>query len=224
MTIQGNINWGPHISNICAKANRTRGFLQRNLRKSPPKLKNQAYKTYVRPTLEYASTVWAPHTDKDINRLEMVQRRAARFVKADFHSRHSVTKMLHQLDWQTLNERRAQAKVTMLYRIIHCLVAIPAAPYLTPSPNRIRRHTMQFLQHPCRINAYQYSFFPSAIPLWNNLPSDGHLGPLPGLIPGPSDTPNSCLNKTCFSCTIALNSHAVTCMSAICIYSTVTTT
>jgi hypothetical protein len=177
VTIQGNINWGPHISNICAKANRTRGFLQRNLRKSPPKLKNQAYKTYVRPTLEYASTVWAPHTDKDINRLEMVQRRAARFVKADFHSRHSVTKMLHQVDWQTLNERRAQAKVTMLYRIVHCLVAIPAAPYLTPSPNRIRRHTMQFLQHPCRINAYQYSFFPSAIPLWNNLPATVILAP-----------------------------------------------
>ena len=40
--------------------------------------KEQAYKTFVRPTLEYASTVWDPHTARNINAVEMVQRRAAR--------------------------------------------------------------------------------------------------------------------------------------------------
>jgi hypothetical protein len=33
----------------------------------------------VRPTLEYASSVWGPYQQNDIHRLEMVQRRDARY-------------------------------------------------------------------------------------------------------------------------------------------------
>jgi hypothetical protein len=35
-------------------------------------------KTLVRPTIEYCSSVWSPHTKDAINKIEMVQRRAAR--------------------------------------------------------------------------------------------------------------------------------------------------
>jgi hypothetical protein len=42
--------------------------------------KTQAYNTFVRPSLEYASTVWDPHTQDNINKVESIQRRAARFV------------------------------------------------------------------------------------------------------------------------------------------------
>ncbi len=172
VTIQSKLNWRPHVDNVCKKANSTRGFLQRNLRSCPQKVKEQAYKTYVRPTLEYASAVWDPPTDNLVKQLDMVQRRAARFVKADFHQRHSVTKMLKDLQWQTLHERRAHTKVTMLYRIVHGLVAIPALPpYLTPKTSNTRGHPSQFLQHHCRIIAYQHSFFPSVICLWNALPT-----------------------------------------------------
>ena len=39
--------------------------------------KYRAYKAVVRPLLEYACVVWFPHTMKDFNLLEAVQRRAA---------------------------------------------------------------------------------------------------------------------------------------------------
>jgi hypothetical protein len=35
--------------------------------------------------------------------------------------------------WGDLITRRQQSKVTMLYRVIHQLVAIPSAPYLQPT-------------------------------------------------------------------------------------------
>ena len=35
-------------------------------------------------TLEYAASVWDPHLAKDINKLENIQRRSARFVKGDY--------------------------------------------------------------------------------------------------------------------------------------------
>ena len=57
VTIQSKLNWKPHINNITKKANDVRAFLQRNLSKCPCPFKVQAYNTYVRPILEYASTV-----------------------------------------------------------------------------------------------------------------------------------------------------------------------
>lgn len=171
VTIQKNLSWKPHINNISKKANSTRGFLQRNLRRCPAAVKEQAYKTYVRPTLDFASSVWDPHQHDLINQLEMVQRRAARSVKSDFNPRHSVTKMLQDLQWSTLRERRAHNKAIMMYRIVNCLVAIPSGPPIfIPSGDSTRGHCMQFVQLHCRILAYQHSFFPSGICLWNNLP------------------------------------------------------
>jgi hypothetical protein len=44
------------------------------------RIKEQAYQTLVRPLVEYASTVWNPYTKIEINKIEAVQRRAARYV------------------------------------------------------------------------------------------------------------------------------------------------
>ena len=35
-----------------------------------------------------------------------------------------------------------------------------------------RGHPLRYLQPPTKIDAYKYSFFPSAIRIWNSLPSD----------------------------------------------------
>ena len=172
VTIQGSFSWKNHVNNITKKANNTLGFLRRNLRKCPAKIKEQAFTTYVRPTLEFASSVWDPHSKDLVNRIDMVQRRAARFVKADYDQRHSVTKMLQDLQWKTLCERRVHNKVIMLYRIVHGLVAIPSGPpFFYPSSGLTRGHSMQFRQQHCRIIAYQQSFFPSVVSLWNQLPA-----------------------------------------------------
>ncbi|KAK2178351.1 hypothetical protein NP493_546g02034 [Ridgeia piscesae] len=48
----------------------------------PRPVKAYCYQTCIRPTLEYASTVWDPTTKQNIYKLEMVQRRAARYVQS----------------------------------------------------------------------------------------------------------------------------------------------
>ncbi|KAL8583755.1 hypothetical protein ACOMHN_000376 [Nucella lapillus] len=55
VTIQGDLCWDDHINNIVSKANKTLGFLRRNLKISSRSVKEQAYKAFVRPILEYAS-------------------------------------------------------------------------------------------------------------------------------------------------------------------------
>ena len=54
------LRWNTHVSNICTKANRTLGFLRRNLHSYPQEVKEAAYKGLVRPVLDYVSSVWDP--------------------------------------------------------------------------------------------------------------------------------------------------------------------
>ena len=79
-----------HIRNIFAKANKTIGFLKRNVHISNSNIKQKAYIYLVRPTVEYASALWDPHLHKDKHKLEMVQRRSARFVTTGTETDHSL--------------------------------------------------------------------------------------------------------------------------------------
>ena len=79
--VHNRLSWKPHITNICAKANQCRIFLQRNLRGCSHSTKAKAYLTYVKPVVMYASTVWNPINNQSlVDCLESVQRKAARFV------------------------------------------------------------------------------------------------------------------------------------------------
>ena len=85
VTISNNLSWTPHIDSVSRKANQTLGFLKRNIKVHNKDLKSTAYTTLVRPQLEYASTVWSPHTATDITKLEAVQRRSAHWATHDYH-------------------------------------------------------------------------------------------------------------------------------------------
>jgi len=60
--------------NISAKATRSLNFLRHCIYNAATSIKSSAYKCIVCPVLEYACPVWHPHTAKNINVLESVQR------------------------------------------------------------------------------------------------------------------------------------------------------
>ncbi len=72
VTFKQDLRFSTHINNMTSKANRTLGFLRRNLQVESPQLKTTAYKALVRPLMEYAPTVWDPHTQKEKQQLEKV--------------------------------------------------------------------------------------------------------------------------------------------------------
>ena len=103
----------------------------------------------------------------------MVQRRAA--VKGDYSITSSVTAMLADLQWNTLQQRRMQSKTVMLYRVVHQLVSILVTPFLIPA--RVSRgHNMKFAIPQSLVNAHLYSF-PSIIRIWNQLPQSAVSAP-----------------------------------------------
>jgi hypothetical protein len=60
-----------------------------------------AYTSMVRPTMEYASSVWDPTNREKIINLEKVQKRAAKFVFNTYTDRTPgcVNKMVESLKW-----------------------------------------------------------------------------------------------------------------------------
>lgn len=107
LTITSNLKWGNHINNLCAKAFKKLCFLRRKLGKSQSTVKLNAYKTLIRPTLEYASAVWDRyHEKKDINKIKRIQRIAARFIAGDYRHSSSVTEILRKFNLESLEERR----------------------------------------------------------------------------------------------------------------------
>ena len=140
VSIQSHLKWDSHINNITSKANKTLGFLRRNTNISTTKVKEHAYKSLVRPSLEYACSVWDPYTKEDITQLEQVQHRAARYFNTNrYHNTSSVSNMIEHLNWRILADRRTDARLVMLYKITHELVVIPKTDILI-QPVRFSRN------------------------------------------------------------------------------------
>ena len=62
VTFSKDLSWNTHVDNIVSKANKRLGFLRRNLRVNNVLTKDLAYKSLVRPLVEYSSCVWDPYT------------------------------------------------------------------------------------------------------------------------------------------------------------------
>ena len=125
-----------------------------------------------------ASTVWFPYTAADIQKVEAVQRRAARWVYRDYSYTSSITAMMKDLNWRPLDKRRIASRLIMLYKVTYDLVAIPTSQYLTRN-TRLSRHIypLSYRQIPTLKDYYRFTFFSRSIIHWNALPA--HIPVLP---------------------------------------------
>ena len=172
VNISSNLTWTDHIQKVSASGNRTLGFCKRNIRSKNPAIRSTAYKALVRPVLEYSSTVWSPHAKSGIDKLERVQRRAARWISNDYSYQSSVTTMLNNLKWRSLQHRRDDARLVLFYKIIHGLVAFPMPPYIIHLLKQTRlSHPLAYRQIHTSVDYYKFSYFPLAIWQWNHLPA-----------------------------------------------------
>ena len=80
--LQSSLTWEYQISSICGKANRVLGLIRRTFGYKNPAGVEIAFKSLVRPILEYCCKVWNPHLVKHTNLIERIQRRATRLISA----------------------------------------------------------------------------------------------------------------------------------------------
>lgn len=185
------ISWPPsntiaimvtHVQNICAAASRTLGYLRRNLKAASPDIKKLAYITFIRPKLEYASSIWHPSQAYLAADLEAVQNRAVRFISSCYSRKTSITALKHSLAIPSLESRRIISRLCLLHHFYYH----PRTRHekLQPPHRTSSRlsHDHSIARINCRTLALKSSFFPDAIALWNGLPN----------------TIASCTNRTSF--------------------------
>ena len=83
-------------------------------------------RTYIHPRQKYNS-----------DKLEMVQRRAARFVKGRYGMFESVTQMLEQLTWTPLSKKRENSRLILFYKTINNLAVVPGKNILKSSATSV---------------------------------------------------------------------------------------
>ena len=70
VTISKDLSWNTHINNITNTANKTLGFVKRNVVTKNKDMKTMAYNSLVHPQVEYTSAVWSPYTKENIHKIE----------------------------------------------------------------------------------------------------------------------------------------------------------
>ena len=101
-------------------------------------MKETAYKGLVRPVLEYGSSVWDPHTHALRKEPEKVQNRVARFVTGNYiFETGSMTGILGQLKWESLEKMRKDSRLILLYKGLKGKARIPTDD-LFPNNRRCR--------------------------------------------------------------------------------------
>ena len=102
ITISNNLELGNHVDIITRKASNTLNFLQRNLKYCPKRAKQTAYFSLVRSVVEYGGAIWDPYLQKDKDKLEKINRRAARFVANDYEFKNTCTQKYIQKHYKTI--------------------------------------------------------------------------------------------------------------------------
>ena len=122
-----NLEWDHNFDQVTAKAARKLGFIRRNLRGAPAECKKLAYIALVWSGMEYASIIWDLHTITNSDKLEKIQRSAARWVLSSYSHTTSVTSLLEQLKLEPLQTRRRIQRLAFMYKILNGQVAVPMA-------------------------------------------------------------------------------------------------
>ena len=168
------LKWSKHVTSVSGKASKVLGVIKRNLWNYPNNVKITAYTAIVCPKLEYACAAWDTYLQKDIALLERIQRKAARFCSNNYHPTASVTEMLQDLGWTSLELRRTMIRLNLLYKMSRKQNDIDVNNYLQPHSEvrTLGSHRYRRRQDKATKNTYFYSFFPRTIRLWNTLPAE----------------------------------------------------
>lgn len=172
IVLNSRLDWNDHVQQVTSSALKKLGLLRHKLRGTPSNVKLLAYNSIIRPKLEYAAVVWDPHTNKNINELEKVQRRAVRFIYNKYKRSDSPSGIMALNKIQPLHIRRQIARLAFMESLIKCKTGLSPTPFISPSTTRKTRHTHSHSLSPffARTNTFKFSYFPRTVDDWNKLP------------------------------------------------------
>jgi hypothetical protein len=168
--ISGNLSSTNHCNYVTKKAMRVSNLIHRCFVSKNTELQLKAFKTYVRPILEYSSVVWNPHSIGDIKLVERVQRRFTKRIIKDKNM--SYDERLTHLNIERLELRRLYIDLCTLYSIIYDSL-LPFENLFTYNINQTRAvNSLKLVFPKCHMDIKKFCFSNRIVPVWNALPND----------------------------------------------------
>lgn len=183
--ISHNLKWHDHISHIYKKASLCSYQIFKSFRTKNIWVLLKLYKVYIRSNLEYNTPVWSPYLQKDVDRIESVQRRFTRFAFRRCGLKFSSYEdRLRQLNLQPLELRRTHYDLSLLYKIINNQSCIKFSEYFIFQPTfyNLRRNSVQIqtkFRPKFNNKHWNNNFFIRSVKFWNSLPE--HVVTAPNL-------------------------------------------
>ena len=167
--IDGRLNFNSHISLIVHNAHVRAQLILRSFRSRNRELLTRAFTTYVRPLLEYCSSVWNPHTLCNITKIESVQRAFTKRLSG--LSTHTYNDRLRELKLETLEKRRLKNDLVMCYKLLHGNVESNFCDFFQlVNYTNTRGHNYKIAKQFSCVNAHKYNFPNRFVDAWNSLP------------------------------------------------------
>ena len=162
VTLTNNMSWNTHVNNISSKAKRGLALLRRGKRVLNKSALATIYKSYVRSQMEYCSPLWAGASKSSLERLDNVQKCAAKIIGRDEAS-----------NLQSLGHRRGISALCTMHRLLFKRAPAPLH-VLIPKSLPERRQSAR-LKFPRTLNPppvhrpafYLSSFIPKLTNIWN---------------------------------------------------------
>lgn len=172
--VDSDLNFSGHIASVTRKAHQRANLILRCFISRDIGSLISAFKTYVRPIVEYNSSIWSPSLKKDILTIESVQRRftkrLAGMSNLSYHARLKLLKL------ESLELRRLRADLLLVYKILFGHVNLSVDAFFKVNTNEklnsLRRHSYQLVVPTRRPNciAGRGLFVYRIAKLWNDLP------------------------------------------------------
>jgi hypothetical protein len=160
--LRSDLRWADHVNYTVKKAWKALHFTMWILKNGYSNTKSLAYVSLVRPILEYGASCCDPYREGQINALDRVQKKAAKFV----HHRISP-------NWESLASRRKVHRLCALYQA-YCERASKDIGDSLKGPHYLRRvdHLRKLRTRRQRMDIGKYSFVNRTIGDWNQLPAE----------------------------------------------------
>ena len=172
--IDSRLTWNLHIHHICKQISKGIGIMSKLKFTLPLKIKIKIDMSLVYPYLTYCSTIWSGTTKSNLNRLEVLQKRAVRII-AMTNARTRTSPIFARLNLLKLNDIFTLNIATFTYRCRNSLLPSCFEDFYIINQsvhNYNTRHATDIRTDHVRTSQYKRSLKYRSASIWNNLPEN----------------------------------------------------
>ena len=169
--ISNNLKPSQQCAEVVKKANKIIGFIGRSFEHKNKDIILTLYNSLVRPLLEYCVQFWCPYYQKDIDKLERVQRRVTKMIPNLRNKPYE--DRLKELDLFPLTQRRLRGDLIQTFKIIKGIDNVNCNKYFTiDRSNYTRGNGCKIIGKAFNSHESKNFFFNRVVNLWNGLPRE----------------------------------------------------